>query len=69
MDIEIWVMYVSTGRAASGGALAPEPQRATRNTPEADGICPHKLFFLNMLEFSLCRLLGLLGKIKTSSVR
>jgi len=25
----------ASGRAASGGALAPEPPRATRNTPES----------------------------------
>ena len=40
----------SSGRAASGGALAPEPPRATRNTPE---------FIRNLskqtLFFSFCR--------------
>jgi len=32
------------GRAASGGALAPEPLRATRNQPEYDGFAPKNIF-------------------------
>jgi len=33
------------GRAASGGALAPEPPRVTRSQPEFHGFAPKTAFF------------------------
>ena len=40
--------FTVPGRAASGGALAPEPPRATRNTPECIyGISQKTLFFFS----------------------
>ena len=40
------------GRAASGGALAPEPQRATRSTPELIRTVPQKPFFSHFLSWA-----------------
>jgi len=37
-------VYVCMGRAATGGALAPEPPRATRNQPESILIRQKTLF-------------------------
>ena len=33
--------FWQSGRAASAGALAPEPPRATRSTPEYRALCFH----------------------------
>jgi len=44
------------GRAASGGALAPELPRATRSTPECIRIVVPKTFFFHFFEFSQDRL-------------
>jgi len=42
----------SSGRTASGGALAPEPPRATRNTPEFIQNVSKKTPFFVFFEFS-----------------
>jgi len=41
------------GRAASGGALAPEPPPATRNTPEYIRNFPKTSFFFRFFDISL----------------
>ena len=45
-DLNWGVLVGAFGRAASGGALAPEPPRATRNTPEFIRNLSKKHFFL-----------------------
>jgi len=56
---------MSTGRAASRGALALEPPRATRNTPEMYGICLNKHKFWNFFESRPVHGLAELRKIKS----
>jgi len=45
----------SSGRVASGGALAPEPLRATRNTPEFRENLSKKTLFFSLFQFSRSR--------------
>jgi len=53
--IQIRSATFQSGRAASEGALAPEPPRATRFTPEYIRNFPPYLLFIYFFDFSLWR--------------